>query len=238
MKAVAVTAGNEGWFRYAACRFAFRWRALSTLIEDGFPCIDASDMIPWNRLHHTMFAKAFLWDVVPKDTDVILWVDADVFQSRPVGLSELPTAPFSAVRDMKTGLEAVRREWPRAHEVPSFFNAGVFVATREAMPVFEDMQHHTIEGLGEAPYGDQCWWNLYVQQRLGGWNQLDQNWNYLVGEATPPRPLFLHFAGVNRRDLMLDMFHQTAAEMERCILAYARREAARTTHHKEEAPGP
>lgn len=225
MRAVAIVAGKGGWHRHAAERFARRWNRLTSYIPDGFPCIDASDTMPWARVHHVMFIKAFVWDVVPADTDVVLWFDTDCFQTRAIATSEIPTAAFSAVRDNQHTITGIREKWLPAKEVVDFFNGGVFIASRAAMPVFDDLKKWTDEKQPPGPHGDQEPLNLLVARHLAdftanptGWNALPNAWNFIIGREPAPRPIILHFAGSWGREVLLDLLYLAAEETERAIL--------------------
>lgn len=226
MKTMAFTAGTRWWYPNASRRFAARWNRMSAYIDDGFKCVDLSERIDWKALKHPMFCKGFLWDYAPPDVERIVWFDSDTFACRPVGTGELPTEPFSAVREKDAVTEQVREsKWPGHREIIEFFNAGVFVATRAAMPVFDDLKAHSNKGGEVAQHIDQEWMNLFVARHMAdfqsnptGWNELPGRWNWFKFKNRVNRPIIVHFAGVWQRAVVLDLLYGVADELERTIL--------------------
>lgn len=236
MKALAITAGNDGWYRESSGRFAERWNLLASQMEGGFPCKDASGVLPWSEVSPPMYAKAFLWDVVPPDVDTIVWVDSDCFQVRPVAMSELPDAPFSAVKDNDGTGEWLVKTWKEATEVVRWFNSGVFIAKRESLPIFDDLKKQAQHKEPRQPINDQKWLNLYAARRfanraagLCGWNELGSEWNYFIGRPKPERPIILHFASIKHaRETIMDILYMTAEETEKRVAQDAYRASCKS----------
>lgn len=231
MKTVALTAGTNWWYPNASRRFAERWNRLSQYIDDPIPCIDLSERIPWKTLVHPMFVKGILWDYVDDDVERIMWFDSDTFACRVLGLHELPEHPFSAVREKDKVVRVVRdrEKWPHHRQVVEFFNAGVFIATREAMPVFDALREHNDRNGPKGPHIDQEWLNLFVAQHLKffqcnptGWHELPGSWNWFKIREREIRPVILHLAGIWERQIILDLLYGGSEEIERTAFAMAR----------------
>lgn len=127
------------------------------------------------------FIKAYLWDLAPKGTKRIVYADADMLPVRPLGV--LPTAPFSAVRDIGNEWERKNGRADIVSDIKNYFNAGFFVATREAIPAFEMLKMHRLFNLNASIVHDQSWFNQIVQRVLGGWNELPPTWNRLTFDS-------------------------------------------------------
>ena len=232
MRTVAVTAGMQWWYPEAARRFTERFNRLASYRDDGFECVNANELLKgqWSRIKDHRFIKSYLWDVLPEDIDRILWLDCDMFQSRPIGLSDLPDVPWAAVRDTKWTDEKTREEYAWAqNEVIQFFNGGVFLAKRETRDIFEfvkGISEQIIAGEMKTHHtGDQKWFNLAVARKYkdfannySGWLDMGNEWNVIKGRDRPRQPIFTHFAGVHDRWTIMELMYNAADEVERFLL--------------------
>ena len=92
MKTLAVTAGL-GPFAGFARRLASRFERLNGI---HLRVIGPRDVRRFGaRLASPMLVKLLAWEVVPRDVERIVWVDADCVPIEPLG--EIPRAPFAAV---------------------------------------------------------------------------------------------------------------------------------------------
>lgn len=226
MRTVAITAGVHYWYPEAAKCFAERWNRLAGYVDDGFECIDLSNVLPWKDMVDHCFCKYHVWDVIPEDVERIIWVDCDCFQTRPVRLGELPDARFSAVPDAEQSQEKMRAGWPPAADVVRFFNAGVFMCTRELRPMFDVMKAIDQDLSATRDYGDQSWINLHVARTYKdfntnptGWYDLGNEWNSLPDKEQPSRPILVHLAGVWNRWNYLKLMYGAWDEIERFVRA-------------------
>ena len=230
MRTVAVTAGVRYWYAEAAMRLTNRFNRLAAMIDDGFECINASRLIPWDRIKDHRFCKAYIWDAMPSDVDRVMWIDCDCFQTRPIGLHELPDAPFAATRDTNWCAEQTREVLPGADEVVSFFNAGVLLCKLETRDIFDQVKavSDALEDGGKpgGDHGDQPLWNLFVARKYKdfvtnptGWTELPAEYNAIKGkDGLPTRPTIVHLAGVWEQWYYLDMLYKGLEEAERFIM--------------------
>ena len=83
--------------------------------------------LPGVYLSYPHFARYHVWQIVPKDTEKIIYFDNDMIPLRP--LPELPDVDFAAVSDRSKLVEGVSREYPIIKKAGQYFNAGFFVAS-------------------------------------------------------------------------------------------------------------
>ncbi len=159
-----------------ACRFADLFQDANRVPVRVIADADISGL-PVRPSEH--WIKAYLWDFVPPSTKRICYMDSDILPRSPLG--KLPNAPFSAVA------EPGGAEWEKKHGhgatvsgIKNYFNAGVFVCTRESIPVFEALKLHDFLKTDQSIMYEQTWMNHFVQIILGGWNPLPSSWNWLL----------------------------------------------------------
>ncbi len=210
MKTLAVTAGL-GPFAGFARRLASRFERLNGI---HLRVIGPRDVRRFGaRLASPMLVKLLAWEVVPRDVERIVWVDADCVPIEPLG--EIPRAPFAARSDFPGTREIAARTVPRAAGLKRYFNAGVFVATRRALPVFEELARD-VALLPADLFGDQTFLNIEVERRLGGFTELAPEWNWRPDREGPPRAgvKLLHVAGGGRKFRRLARAWRTAFTTE------------------------
>jgi hypothetical protein len=95
------------------------------------------------RAVHPSYVKAWLWDLVPIDTQRILYMDYDVVPLR--SLPEIPDAPFVAAPDAQEYVDRRAVEYPLIAMTGRYFNAGLFVARRDTRPLFEQLKAFAVE---------------------------------------------------------------------------------------------
>lgn len=132
---------------------------LEQWVADRFKVLNGKEMLVLHRedlpeealAGHPAYAKAWLWDVVPDDTERILFLDFDVVPLRP--LPALPDAQFIAVPDAAYFVNHMRAQYPFFAKTRYVFNSGFFVAHRDTQPCFETLKSFTVAlGYGN-PYG-------------------------------------------------------------------------------------
>jgi len=226
MKTVAVTAGMGRWFPEFAKKLADRVNHLASYVDDGIECIDASSKLPWQDIRNHRMAGGWVWDAVPDDVERVVWIDCDAIPIRPLRLSELPEGRFCAVSDVGLSVEIAKEQWPPLRPVTSYFNSGVYFATRETQPIFEQYKCMGMESdPQERRFPDQDLLNYLIWKNRSestddpaGWVSIPYEWNALLWSYMPPRPRIIHFAGIqNRRDQM-EMMYNVLAENERWLL--------------------
>jgi len=94
------------------------------------------------RAVHPEYLLAWLWDVVPKDTQRILHVDTDIVPLRP--LPDIPDAPFVAASDCRGYVDRCATRYPVIATSDNFFNEGFFVARRDTQYIFEQLKAFSI----------------------------------------------------------------------------------------------
>lgn len=194
---VAVTFG-KGRFRGVAAALTSRWNRLN-----AYPCIDLTDRIPWDDVGPVFsYGKMYAWEVLPPQIERIIWVDSDTFVCRDIPLEKLPDVPLAAVRNGSWQMQEFRKNAPKGTPlIRRLFNAGVFVARRrETEPVFREVRKHRFDEY--VGYYEQPWFNVIVQEMLGGWTELPAEFNWRPNYARKARiyeqgryPYIIHTAG-------------------------------------------
>jgi len=120
------------------------------------------------------YRQAWIWDVVPKFTRRVLFVDTDMVPLRP--LPEIPDAPFVAARDAEMQIEYMAGLYP---SLPCFFNVGFFVARRDTQPLFDQLKSFAVwNGQDDYTNGEflQTHFNHIMQSTVGvEWMSHDLN---------------------------------------------------------------
>lgn len=110
------------------------------------------------------YAFTWLWDIVPEDTERILFVDSDIVPLRP--LPELPDAAFVAAPDAQKTVDNRALTFPFFERTGSYFNRGFWVARRDTQPTFELLKAFAVrDGVRDAVGYDfmQTVFNLLIQ---------------------------------------------------------------------------
>ena len=196
MKSLIVTAGTGQTYEDEAKRLTGHINRISAGVAGAVPALDLSDQVPWGKIGHPYMVHVWLWKILPKDIDRLVWLDTDTYVTRPILSEELPTAPFSAVRDGYTNAhnsKSFMRDRKVLRGIPSYFNAGVFYATRESIPAFElfaemepVMFRETSRPLREQDLLNWTMWKHFANcsPRDCGWNRIGGQWN-----ANPTRQM-------------------------------------------------
>jgi len=155
--------------------------------------IDPLDAPP---LEDPTWVKAFLWDLVPKSVDRIIWFDCDCIPIAPVmDLFPRSDYPFGAVPDIPESTAEAMRHYPEAKKCKYYFNAGFFFARRVTQPLFEDWKGMIDENAG---FRDQTSLNILLNKYYGSEDVYFLpplvNWMGALGMA-PPEVRMLHLAG-------------------------------------------
>jgi len=110
------------------------------------------DMLPEAALMgHAAYAKAWLWDVVPKATTRFMFIDFDMIPLR--ALPEIPDAAFVAVPDAQWWIDTMKKMYPLFARTQRYFNSGFFVARRDTQPCFDHLKAFAVGlGCGKGPY--------------------------------------------------------------------------------------
>ena len=189
MKSLIVTAGTGQTYEEAAKRLVGHINRISDGVAGAVPALDLSEQVEWDRIGHPYMVHVWLWKILPKDIDRLVWLDTDTYVTRPILDSELPAVPFSAVRDgytNSTNPKSFMRDRKVLRGIPSYFNAGVFCATREAIPAFElfaemepVMFRETFRPLREQDLFNWVIWKHYTNcsPKHCGWNRMASPWN-------------------------------------------------------------
>ena len=137
------------------------------------------------RTVHVSYAKAWLWDVVPADTQRILFMDYDIIPLH--SLPEIPDAPFVAAPEAQEYTDRRAVEYPIIAASGRYFNAGFFVERRDTRPIFEQLKafavDRTVSDMSRGEF-DQTIFNLLIQATVGvAW--LPHACNVIMLSATP-----------------------------------------------------
>lgn len=203
MRTLAVTFGN-GSFQPIAESFARRFAALNGIKTLAVNPLDAP------ALEDPSWVKAWVWDLVPRRVDRIIWFDADCVPIAPV-VDLLPSYdyPFGAVQDMESSVTEALRYCAEAKQCKYYVNAGFFFAGRATRPLFEEWKSMMQDGAG---FRDQTALNLVLNLYYGPSDILflppTVNWMGGFGKA-PSDVRMMHLAGWpedNRRIQILRAF--------------------------------
>lgn len=189
MSTLAVTFGN-GSFQPLAETFARRFSALNGI--DAM-AIDPMDAPP---LEDPSWIKAWLWDLVPKSVDRVVWFDADCVPVAPVmDLFPSHDYPFGAVSDMDSSITEALRHCADAKSCQYYLNAGLFFARRVTRPLFDEWKSF----LGkDAGFRDQTAMNIVLNRyyKASDICLLSPLVNWLGGFGKAPQNVrMLHLAG-------------------------------------------
>jgi hypothetical protein len=214
---LAVTYGINEYAPLAEA-LASRWNRISK-----FKMVDLSPHMPIERFYwRPGFGKAWIWDLVDKKVDRLLWVDADAFLVRPIPPERVPNVPFAAVPDDPAVIERVVKLNPGSVELAkltSVFHAGVFVARRdETTKAFDELK----DGVHQASYGaryEHMMLNLAVSRHVGRWHKLPPEYNCMPGPGAKPGsefdtlkiPHIYHFAGQAEKTSLRIMYGLVSA---------------------------
>ncbi len=171
--------------------------------------------------------KAYLWELARKDTDRIIFMDADMLQVRPLPEYVLQsTAPYAARLDTESTAANERQSSPLFNGIKDYFNNGFFVATRASLPVFEQIQHHLLHP--ERGFcTEQTWANKCVDE-LCGLTVLPASIAYIVDcEPEPDDVIFRHYCAPPKFQRFLTDVVQFPARLPMAI-----------PHYKDPAYGP
>jgi len=196
MKTVYVTAALGGWPEDLMFLVQHRFGDVNGVPLTVLGHNDIRGLV--NLMPHPTWVKAFLWDLLPPDTERIMWLDADMVAASPMG--DLPTSdPWMACPDTDNTRNRISGVRALSGIGPMYFNAGFFVATRAARGVFNIAQTWMLNSNAAVPYMylDQTPLNVLVTLVLGGYMALPKQWNWMIKGYGPPPPdvKFVHFAG-------------------------------------------
>jgi hypothetical protein len=132
---------------------------LEQWVADRFEALNGKKMLVLRRedmpeealTGHPSYAKSWLWDVVPSDTQRILFMDFDIVPLRP--MPEIPDVPFAAVPDAQWCVDEMRSKYPFFAKTRYVFNAGFFVARRDTRDCFNTLKSFTVSTAYIGPYG-------------------------------------------------------------------------------------
>lgn len=113
--------------------------------------VHREDMPEESLLGHPTYAKAWLWDVVPEDTQQIMFIDFDMVPLR--AMPEIPDVPFAAVSDAHWYINHMRSMYPFFAKTRYVFNAGFFVARRDTRSCFDQLKSFVVSTGYDSPYG-------------------------------------------------------------------------------------
>lgn len=221
-KTLIVTAGHGEPFRFWASRLVNHINTMADKTPGAVRAYDMSDDIKWEDIKYVMMCKLYAWRLVPADVERIMWIDTDCYTTRAIMDAELPWEPFSAVVDpwaLKLAADNIPMPGKRKTlmQLPGYFNAGVYIATRQAIPVYEAAlaAGPCMFTKRPSPACEQDLTNYMVWQALGhgteaGWNALGEEWNTMWDFPVNPKtvPIVMHLAGMDtsRRSQILDEF--------------------------------
>lgn len=150
---------------------------------------------------HPCWITCWLWDYVEKDTERIVWLDADIDVMNP--LDYLSDFPFAAVLDSG---ESIRRRQLLSNifkDIKMYFNNGYFSTTREIENIWKMLRSEIRNPLQDtAP--EQTWTNYYLLKYVNPTSIyiLDEKYNYMcyanknLNKPIPDNVVHVHHAGL------------------------------------------
>ena len=146
------------------------------------------------------------WDYIPKDIDIVWWIDADTY----------PTARFELVdklSEMKGFYaasdhpRAVKEATDAGFPCTRYFNMGVWIATRDQAPLFKKLKE-----ICEGP-GPHHWLRdqTHANMLWPNWKDITNKYNYMTQINPIPMkdPRIIHFAGGGIRAARLELAYAT-----------------------------
>jgi hypothetical protein len=195
-----VTAGiGDAWNRRAEC-VAKRFRELNPWVN--VRVIDRKpDFVP--SLPNPSWIKLWSWDVAPPDTELLIWLDADIVPVRPFD-ETLPTGDFVGVADVPRSAEIQSSRIHGWNVGYPYLNMGFWVARRAARPAFEVTKQLMTRGAARWVdlFWEQGWLNYALQITRTAVKTAPREYNWMPGFG-PHRPnvIQIHDAGGNHHRL-------------------------------------
>jgi lipopolysaccharide biosynthesis glycosyltransferase len=221
MRSLIVTAGTGDRHRDLARLMEAHVNEMARQVEGGIPCSDLSDLMPWDEMRIPHHCKFYIWRLVGDGIDRLIWIDTDTFMKRAITEDELPDVPFAAVEDIwqKVGMEGHKRkllEHDRCifKTYQQYFNAGVMVCRRDAIPVFDLAREIANTKFKRSKFYDQDHFNYAVWVTLGdgekstGWHALDRIYNVQEPYKPCPGAVVLHLLGPDRNHKRLEEYYE------------------------------
>jgi len=143
----------------------------------------------WNDLHSPHWVKARVWSFIPSHVDRIVWLDSDCVPVAP--MDPWPDSPFAAVEDQAIGRWQDAMTDKRLAMLDRYFNAGVWIATRETIPMFHALQKMEPVGI----HYEQGAFNLAVASCFPDWHGLPKSHNFMGPDMMPTDTVISHSAG-------------------------------------------
>jgi len=148
--------------------------------------------------------KCFLWKMVGKDVERVVWLDCDIDPVAPI--KHLSEEPFAAVLDIEQTAAKNRANHSRYGEIRNYFNVGYFSATRSSIGLFEKVirEYNNPNNRG---CDEQTWISYHANDFIC--EILDRKYNWLVGAGWPiiGDEIHFHYAGLERKgDLHPEIF--------------------------------
>lgn len=156
------------------------------------------------------FARYCIWKLVPPEVTHILYIDNDMLPLAPLPLSELPDVDIAAAPDRNETYQYMSERWPIIKRAGTYFNAGMFMASRKTEALFDHMLALQSRVFTGAPwFADQTMLNVEVRAAVERneltFAALPKRWNSLVliDEEAELDPYMLHFAGASSTKLRM-----------------------------------
>jgi lipopolysaccharide biosynthesis glycosyltransferase len=150
-------------------------------------------MFDFGRIPHPVWAKVFIWVMVPEDTQHVIYLDADTIPLDSLG--PLPDARFCA-RDTPITLQQLIRLHPPIPQLAiyaKYFNTGVYICDRSMHPLLEQSLKSMFVNCGGLRE-QQCQ-NRLINALLGGYTSLPSQWNRCAGYEQAPLGVKVTYIG-------------------------------------------
>ena len=151
------------------------------------------------KMSDGVWGKCFCWDFVGPSVDRIFYFDADVAAQHPLGI--LPEAKFLASRDLPASCKHALVDAPdKLKNVTQYFNAGIFLASRETLTAFDEAKRQFPSRCDWGYFKDQNCLNALIQEHCGGWTEFPSGFSNTPGMLDGPGMCdfkLVHYAGLS-----------------------------------------
>ena len=150
------------------------------------------------------FARYYAWQLVPKDTERIIYFDYDILPVRKLPM--LPNSDFAAIREKSKLADYAMETTPVLNEAKLYFNTGFFIAGRKFELICDRVLARQTALVSNASAKDQTIVNVEVQTavRMGeiGFEELSNQWCMAAWDITlQSDPYMAHYISLTNSEI-------------------------------------
>ncbi len=163
------------------------------------------------RGSHPCWISCFLWDFVEKETERIVWLDADIECGQK--LDYISEAPFAGVIDSGDEITRNNKMNKIFKGMKNYFNNGYFSMTRDMESLFQRIRIEIHSPLQDS-CPEQTWTNYYLNNVADQKDIeiLPEKYNYMayskknIHKPVPGDVVFLHHSGLQKPSVKGERF--------------------------------